>query len=124
MEASIGVSKPTKAGLEQAKPAGISWDDFLVALRASVDARKLRKNLARLLDDVEAESVEAATKRVLEMRSGKAAAMRLAEAKQRLKQVRLARELRHVSQLLTDAPDVPETRRAVEALDEKIHALI
>ena len=124
MEASIGVSKPTKVELQHAKPGGLSWDDFLIILRNSVDEKKFRKNLADLMDQMEADSLDAATERVLSMRSGKEAGLRLAEAKERLKRQRLARELRKVSELLAEEPEGPETQKAMRALDVQLHALV
>lgn len=124
MEASIGVSKPTKVELQQAKPGGLPWDDFLIILRNSVDEKKFRKNLADLMDQMEADSLDDATERVLSMRSGKEAGLRLAEAKERLKRQRLARELRKVSEMLTEEPEGRETQKAMRALDVQLHALV
>lgn len=121
MEASIGVSKATKAALRAAKPRSLSWDVFLAALRSSVDQKKYRKTLERLLDETEAESLDAAVERVLAMRSGKIAGLTHAEAKARLRRRRLATALDAASAILHTDPTGPEATRAVASLDKQIH---
>lgn len=124
VEASIGITNATKTALSEVKPGGLSWDRFLLVLRQSVDEKKYRKNLEKLLDEMEADSIEAATDRVLSMRSGKEAPLRYAEAKQRLQNQRLARELAQVSEMLRQSPTGPEAKQAVAALDKHLHATL
>ncbi|MDQ1446964.1 MAG: hypothetical protein QOI20_3428 [Acidimicrobiaceae bacterium] len=124
MKTSIGVQSDTKDALAQAKPAGLAWDDFLRVMRASVDEKKYRRNLERLLGELEAESVDAAIARVKALRSGKEAALGLAEAKARLKRRQLAAQAARFSELLAGEPASEDLRQAARDLDVQLHTAI
>ncbi|HEX9816637.1 MAG TPA: hypothetical protein VGB18_06630 [Candidatus Thermoplasmatota archaeon] len=124
MEDSIGVRNATKDELAQDKPETVSWDAFLQILHKSVDRKILRKNIEKLLSEVERLSYDRAIARVEALRAGKTKGYTLSEAKERVGLHRLAKQADEISQLVRTGAAKPKLEEAAKTLDHQLHAIL